>query len=78
MISYDNAEIQAIVTTVGSQKISFEDSYREYGLSEKEASRLKKNFGFKKHIVSEGAKTSDLCMQSANNIFENDVIKEMK
>ena len=75
MISYDNAEIQAIVTTVGSQKISFEDSYREYGLSEKEASRLKKNFGFNtRHIVSEGAKTSDLCMQSANNIFENDVI----
>ena len=72
-ISFDNAKITAIVTTVGDKKVLIEDEAKNFGYTEKSLKRAKKSVGFNsRYSVSDSSIcTSDLCYQSAVDIFEN-------
>lgn len=77
-ISFNNIKISAIVTTVGNKKVTIEDEASNYGYDEKMVKRLKKRMGFNSRYVvdNNNITTSDLCYQSAVDIFENTNIKK--
>jgi 3-oxoacyl-[acyl-carrier-protein] synthase-3 len=72
-ISFNNVKISAIVTTVGDKKVLIDDEAENFGYTEKSLKRAKKSMGFNsRYIVSNPLIcTSDLCYQSAIDIFEN-------
>jgi len=72
-ISFNNVKISATVTTVGDKKVLIEDEAENFGYTEKSLKRAKKSMGFNsRYIVSNSSIcTSDLCYQSAVDIFEN-------
>lgn len=70
-VHIEGIDIKAIVTTVGDKKVTIEEEAYNYGYDEKMIKRLKKRMGFKsRYIVSSHICTSDLCVQSAEKIFE--------
>ncbi len=70
-VHFDNIDIKAIVTTVGDKRITIEEEAHNFGYDEKMVKRLKKRMGFNsRYVVSGDSCTSDLCIQSANKIFE--------
>jgi 3-oxoacyl-[acyl-carrier-protein] synthase-3 len=71
-IEFNNIKISAIVTTVGDKKVTIEQEASNFGYDEKMVKRLKKRMGFNsRYIVSDNSIcTSDLCINSANKIFE--------
>ncbi len=71
-ISFSNIAITAIVTTVGNNIINIEDEKERFGFDDDFLSRLQRSIGLKtRYIADEGVCTSDLCVQSAENIFAN-------
>jgi len=71
-LHFENIKISAMVTTTGDKKITIEEEAKNYGYDEKMLKRLKKRMGFNsRYVVSnENICTSDLCVESANKIFE--------
>ncbi len=70
-LHFDNIDIKAVVTTVGDKKVTIEDEASNFGYDEKMVKRLKKRMGFNsRYVVSGDTCTSDLCVQSAEKIFE--------
>jgi len=75
-LEYSKPSIKAIVTTVGPQKIDFMQTFESHGLDEVTAKRLSNNFGFESRYIvgNSGIKVSDLCINSALKIFEENII----
>jgi len=72
---FNKPKIKAIVTTVGDKVIEIENESESMGLDSFSLKRLKKTIGLKqRRVVSNGVCTSDLCVQSAEKIFESGVI----
>ncbi len=70
-LHFENICIKAVATTVGDKKITIEDEAHNFGYDEKMIKRLKKRMGFNsRYVVSTKVCTSDLCIQSAEKIFE--------
>jgi 3-oxoacyl-[acyl-carrier-protein] synthase-3 len=70
-ITFDNAKISAIVTTVGDKKISLDSEMDKFGYDEKSLKRLKKSIGLDtRYIASEGVCTTDLCYESAKDLLD--------
>mgnify|MGYP001192338995 CR=1 FL=1 len=71
-ICFDNSKITAIASTVGPIERIFMDDYAEFGISDEDALKLHKNFGFnKRRVVDDRTTTVDLCLNSARNIISN-------
>lgn len=72
-LTFNNAKVSAIVTTVGDKKVTIEDEAENFGYDNKTIKRLKKRIGFNSRYVVSNEKicTSDLCYQSAIDIFNN-------
>lgn len=69
-ICFKKARISAIVTTVGDRKLFIDDEKEKFGFDDNSLKRLKKTIGLNsRYVVSEGVCTSDLCYQSATDIF---------
>lgn len=75
----DNAQLiftkpvlRGLVTTVGSVVKKFTDDAKSYNLSEKDAIRLSKSLGLNERrvVASKDTTTSDLCVQSAQHLFD--------
>lgn len=76
-LSFENISITAIVTTLGSNIINLEDEKERFGFDDEGLSRLQKSIGLKtRYIADGGICASDLCVQSAENIFANTNIKK--
>lgn len=76
-ISFTNIAITAMVTTVGNQIIALEDEKERFGFDDETVARLQKTIGLKtRYIAEEGVCTSDLCVQSAHNIFNHTTIQK--
>ena len=70
-VCFKKGKISAIVTTIGDNKITIDEEKDIFGFDEKSLRRLKKTIGLEsRYVVSEGVCTSDLCFQSAMDIFE--------
>ena len=71
-INFNNIKISAIVTTVGDKKVTIEEEASNFEYDEKMVKRLKKRMGFNsRYVVSnKSICTSDLCVNSANEIFK--------
>lgn len=73
-ISFENIAITAMVTTVGNQIIDLEDEKERFGFDDESLARLKRSIGLKtRYIADEDVCTSDLCVQSAEHIFEQKI-----
>jgi 3-oxoacyl-[acyl-carrier-protein] synthase-3 len=72
-VSFKNIKISAIVTTTGDKKVTIEEEAQNYDYDEKMVKRLKKRMGFNsRYIVSDHSiTTSDLCFESASDIFKH-------
>ena len=76
-ISFDNIAITAMATTVGNNIINLENEKERFGFDDESFARLQRSIGLKtRYIVDEGVCTSDLCIQSAEDIFENSRAKK--
>ena len=72
---FNKPKIKSIVTTVGDQVIDIDEESKTMGLDSFSVARLKKTIGLKqRRVVSKGVCTSDLCVQSAEKIFESSII----
>ena len=71
-LHFENIKISAIVTTTGDKKVTIEEEANNFGYDEKMVKRLKKRMGFNsRYVVSDdNICTSDLCIQSAEVIFD--------
>lgn len=71
-IRFENIAITAMATTVGNIIIDLEDEKERFGFDDDSFARLQRSIGLKtRYITEEGVCTSDLCIQSAENIFAN-------
>ena len=78
-ITFKKPQIRSIVTTVGDKVVSIESESEMMGLDEFTVNRLKKTIGLgTRRVVSNGVCTSDLCVQSAEKIFEQGIINKQE
>ena len=76
---FNKPKIKSIVTTVGDQVVSIDNESEIMGLDSFSVNRLKKTIGLKqRRVVTKGVCTSDLCVQSAEKIFESDIISRQE
>lgn len=74
-IRFENIAITAMVTTVGNNIIKLENEKERFGFDDESFSRLQRTIGLDtRYIADIGVCTSDLCVQSAENIFANTAI----
>ncbi|NPA73314.1 MAG: ketoacyl-ACP synthase III [Epsilonproteobacteria bacterium] len=70
-LHFKDIKIGAIVTTTGNKKVTIEEEAANYGYDEKAIRRLKKRMGFNsRYVADKDVCTSDLCVESANEIFK--------
>ena len=70
-LSFENASIRGLVTTVGSRCVKFADEAQILGLAPSEVSRLQRVIGLdQRYIVEDGETTVDLCENSARQLLE--------
>jgi 3-oxoacyl-[acyl-carrier-protein] synthase-3 len=71
-LSFDDISIKAVVTTAGDKKLKIEDEASKFSYDEKSLKRLKRSMGFESRYVlsDDSVCTSDLCLASAEKIFE--------
>jgi len=73
---FTKGKIKAVVTTVGENEILIDDEMEKFGYDEKSLKRLKKSAKLhSRYIAKEGICTSDLCVNSAEYLFNNYDIK---
>ena len=77
-ISFENIAVTAMATTVGNNIIELEKEKERFGFDDDSFARLQRSIGLKtRYVVDDGVCTSDLCVQSAEDIFANtDIQKE--
>jgi 3-oxoacyl-[acyl-carrier-protein] synthase III len=76
-LKFQKPLIKSIVTTVGDKIIEIDNESEVMNLDSFSIKRLKKTIGLKqRRIVSEGVCTSDLCVQSAEKIFESGIVSK--
>jgi 3-oxoacyl-[acyl-carrier-protein] synthase-3 len=76
-ISFKNIAITAITTTVGNNILALEDEKERFGFDDESFARLQKTIGLQtRYITQENVCTSDLCVQSAEDIFAHTSIKK--
>jgi 3-oxoacyl-[acyl-carrier-protein] synthase-3 len=76
-LTFENIAITAMVTTVGNKIIKLEDEKEHFGFDDEGLKRIKRSIGLEsRYVVEEGICTSDLCVQSAQNIFTNTEIEK--
>ncbi|MBU0633338.1 ketoacyl-ACP synthase III [bacterium] len=76
-ISFANIAVTAMATTVGNNIINLEDEKERFGFDDEGFARLQRSIGLKtRYIADEGVCASDLCVQSAEDIFANTDIKK--
>jgi 3-oxoacyl-[acyl-carrier-protein] synthase III len=69
-LTFFNASIQGIVTTVGDRLVKFVDEAPDLGLDAAEVSRLQRALGLEqRYIVSSDATTADLCEHSVKHLL---------
>jgi 3-oxoacyl-[acyl-carrier-protein] synthase-3 len=69
---FDNCSIAGIVTTVGGDVRAFDDEASSFGLTEKDAARLKRSMHFgTRHVVRDpGTTTADLCRDASERLLK--------
>ena len=68
---FDKPSIKGIVTTVGKNKIYFDDESLSLGLTPKEMKRMKNTFSLgSRHIASQNETTVDYCLNSAKHLLK--------
>lgn len=69
---FDRCSIAGIVTTVGGEKRSFDDEAASFGLSDKDAERLKRSVHLgTRHVVKRpDTTTADLCRDAAERLLQ--------
>lgn len=76
-INFENITITAITTTVGDKKIYLADEKERFGFDDESLERIQRSIGLEsRYVVSDGVCTSDLCLQSAEDIFAHTQIKK--
>lgn len=76
-LQFIKPEIRSIVTTVGDKVIEIENESEIMNLDSFSIKRLKKTIGLKqRRVVSDGVCTSDLCVKSAQKIFESGLVSK--
>lgn len=76
-LNFENIAITAISTTVGDTKIYLEDEKERFGFDDASLQRIQRSIGLQsRYVVSDGVCTSDLCIQSAEDIFAHTEIKK--
>lgn len=75
MLEFSNIAITAIVTTVGDQCIKLEDEKERFGFDDESLKRIQTSIGLQsRYVVSSGITTTDLCVVSANEIFDKSIV----
>lgn len=75
--SFKDIAITAMVTTVGDNVVYLKDEKERFGFDDEALARIQKTIGLKtRYIASKGVCASDLCLQSAEDIFTNTDIKK--
>lgn len=70
-ICFENIAITAMVTTVGNHEIKLSDEKERFGFDDEALSRLQRSIGLQtRYVVDKDVCTSDLCVQSAQTLFE--------
>ncbi len=71
-ISFNDIGISAIVTTTGGRRVTIDEEAERFGYDERTLKRLKRSMGFEsRYVVADPSVcTSDLCVASAEKIFE--------
>ena len=78
-LKFNKPKIKSIVTTVGDKLINIDGEAEIMDLDSFSINRLKKTIGLKqRRVVSKGVCTSDLCVQSAEKIFESGIISRQE
>lgn len=76
-LTFENIAITATVTTVGDNLVKLEDEKERFGFDDESLKRLQRSIGLEsRYVVSEGVCTSDLCVQSAQDIFDKTETKK--
>ncbi len=76
-LSFENIAITAVSTTVGDKKIYLKDEKERFGFDDESLQRIQRSIGLQsRYVVSDGVCTSDLCVQSAEDIFKNTNIQK--
>jgi 3-oxoacyl-[acyl-carrier-protein] synthase-3 len=76
-ISFKDIAVSAISTTVGSNIIALEDEKERFGFDDESFARLQRSIGLQtRYVADKGVCTSDLCVQSAQDIFDNTSTKK--
>jgi 3-oxoacyl-[acyl-carrier-protein] synthase-3 len=73
---FNKGKIKAVVTTAGGNKVIIDDEMDKFGYDEKSLKRLKKSAKLEsRYLAKDGICTSDLCVNSAEYLFNNYDIK---
>jgi len=76
-LTFENIAITAIVTTVGDKIIKLEDEKDHFGFDDDSLKRIQRSIGLEsRYVVEDGVCTSDLCVQSAQDIFKSTEIQK--
>ena len=73
---FERGKIKAVVTTVGENEVLIDDEMEKFGYDEKSLKRLKKSAKLhSRYLAKDGVCASDLCVNSAEYLFDNYDIK---
>jgi len=76
-LTFENIAITAMVTTVGEKRVLLEDEKEKFGFDDASLKRIQRSIGLEsRYVAGDGVCTSDLCVQSAEDIFKNSSIKK--
>lgn len=71
-LSFSNASIAGVVTTVGGRTVSLDSEREQLGLSVEQAARLKQSMGLntRRVVINPATSTADLCIHSAKALLD--------
>jgi 3-oxoacyl-[acyl-carrier-protein] synthase III len=76
-ISFKNIAVTAMATTVGNNIVELEKEKERFGFDDEGFARLQRSIGLQtRYIADKGVCASDLCVQSAEDIFANTKIQK--
>lgn len=74
-LHFKNKKITGILTILPKNQVLFEDEMHNYNSSVAKSLKLKVAMGFnKKHIVTDGITSSDLCIEGLTYLFDNNIL----
>jgi len=74
-LHFKNKRITGILTILPKNQVLFEDEMHNYNSSVAKSLKLKAAMGFsKKHIVTDGVTSADLCIAGLTHLFDNNIL----